>query len=310
VHLCRACGITDRHWFALRPYAIRCKRGIQDRARLVRLLLQNGAGQDLEEVNERGETAPHAAVRVADAEVRFGLLLQGVASCVAYQACCALCRACMIADRHWLDLRPYAIQGQRGMQDRARLVRLLLQHGVPQELDLEEVNERGETALHAAVRAAESQVRLGLLLCGVGSSGASGMLCRAGNANCTGMQNSGQGGRGVRGSCYCSRGLARGWIWRNERGETALHAAVRVGDTQVRLFACLLLFGVANAAVYQARCKRVCGLLSGTGLPWQFVSRTAGKGTGGGEPQCCSSRGGVWRVGLSGVKQGCLLLCV
>jgi hypothetical protein len=61
--------------------AIQGQRGIQDRARLVRLLLQNGAGQDLEEVNERGETALHAAVRVADAEVRFGLLLCGLASC-------------------------------------------------------------------------------------------------------------------------------------------------------------------------------------------------------------------------------------
>jgi hypothetical protein len=45
------------------------------------------------------------------------------------------------------------------MQDRARLVRLLLLHGMPQGLDLEEVNERGETALHAAVRACDAEVR-------------------------------------------------------------------------------------------------------------------------------------------------------
>ncbi|KAF6261828.1 ankyrin repeat-containing domain protein [Scenedesmus sp. NREL 46B-D3] len=41
---------------------------------------------------------------------------------------------------------------------KARLVELLLQHGLEQGLGLEEVNERGETALHAAVAVGDAEV--------------------------------------------------------------------------------------------------------------------------------------------------------
>jgi hypothetical protein len=50
--------------------AIQSQRGNDHRARLVELLLQRGAGSILEELNELGETALHAAVRGADAQVR------------------------------------------------------------------------------------------------------------------------------------------------------------------------------------------------------------------------------------------------
>jgi ankyrin repeat protein len=56
--------------------AIQCERGTQHKARLVELLLQHkgdGQGLDLEQVNERGETALHAAVRLGDAQVRSAL---------------------------------------------------------------------------------------------------------------------------------------------------------------------------------------------------------------------------------------------
>jgi hypothetical protein len=115
------------------------------------------------------------------------------------------------------------------------------------------------------------------------------------------MQHTVQGGRDVKGSCCCSRMLTRGWIWRNERGDIGLHAAVRVGDAQFRLFVCLLLFAVANVAVCQACCGRVCRLPTGTGLPWQFCKQNSGQRCRGGRAAMLLQQG--W--GLEGwIKRG------